>query len=109
MNSDACSHMQSRDLPKEEIIKCFHCGNETLMAQKGEYCWGSRDIEYENFGFSYKYELFACPVCHKVTLRETYSDKQYDGFLLDNDKALALAQRKRAKNQNKLESPTGNN
>lgn len=53
------------------------------------------------------------------------SDKQYDGFLLDNiedwddvialleakeyDKALALAQRKRAKNQNKLESPSGNN
>lgn len=53
------------------------------------------------------------------------SDKQYDGFLLDNiedwddvialleakeyDKALALAQRKRAKNQNKLESPNGSN
>lgn len=53
------------------------------------------------------------------------SDKQYDEFLLDNiedwddiielletkeyDKALALAQRKRAKNQNKLESPNGNN
>lgn len=50
------------------------------------------------------------------------SDKQYDGFLLDNiedwddiiellqakeyDKALALAHKKRAKNQNKLESPT---
>ena len=52
------------------------------------------------------------------------SDKQYDGFFLDNiedwddiielleakeyDKALALAQRKRAKNQNKLESPNVN-
>lgn len=52
-------------------------------------------------------------------------DKQYNEFLLDNiedwddiielleakeyDKALALAQRKRAKNQNKLESPNGNN
>lgn len=52
------------------------------------------------------------------------SDKQYDGFLLDNiedwddvialleakeyDKALALAQRKRAKNKNKLESSNGN-
>ena len=52
------------------------------------------------------------------------SDKQYDGFLLDNiedwddiiellqakeyDKVLALAQKKRAKNQNKLESPTVN-
>lgn len=53
------------------------------------------------------------------------SDKQYDGFLLDNiedwdeiielletqeyDKALALAQKKRNKNQNKLESPASNN
>lgn len=53
------------------------------------------------------------------------SDKQYDEFLLDNienwdeiielletkeyEKALALAQKKRAKNQNKLESPNGNN
>lgn len=52
-------------------------------------------------------------------------DKQYNEFLLDNiedwddiiefletkeyDKTLALAQRKRAKNQNKLESPNGNN
>ena len=54
------------------------------------------------------------------------SDKQYDGFLLDNiedweeviellenkeyDKALALAEKKKKKNQNKLESPaTGAN
>jgi len=53
------------------------------------------------------------------------SDKQYDGFLLDNiedwediielleakeyEKALALAQRKKAKNQSKLESPNSNN
>lgn len=49
------------------------------------------------------------------------SDKQYDEFLLDNiddwqdlidllkageyDKALVLAERKKAKNQNKLEAP----
>lgn len=52
------------------------------------------------------------------------SDKQYDGLLLDTindwddvielleakeyDKALTVAQKKRAKNQNKLESPNGN-
>lgn len=52
-------------------------------------------------------------------------DKQYDDFLLDNiedwediielleakeyDKALAVAKKKRTKNQNKLESPNGNN
>ena len=68
-------YMKGFDLPKEEVIKCFHCGNETLMSQKGEYSWGSRDIEYNDFNFLYEYELFACPVCHKVTLRENYSDE----------------------------------
>lgn len=67
--------MRNLDSPKEEIIKCFHCGNETPMRKVGEYSWGSRDFEYDDFDFLYKYELFACPVCHKVTLRETYSDE----------------------------------
>jgi hypothetical protein len=69
--------MKNLDLPdeKNEIINCFHCGNETLMQKVGEYSWGSRDMEYSDFDFSYKYELFACPVCHKVTLREIYGDE----------------------------------
>lgn len=67
--------MKNLDLPKEEIIKCFHCGNETLMQQKGEYQWGSCNLDYDNCGFNYIYDMFACPVCHKVTLRETYSDE----------------------------------
>lgn len=69
--------MQSMDLAKEkeEIIKCFHCGNETPMKKVGEYSWGSRDMEFSEIDFLYLYELFACPVCHKVTLRETYSDE----------------------------------
>jgi hypothetical protein len=67
--------VKSPDLPKEEVIKCFHCGNETLMRQTGEFQWGSRDIEYDDLNFNYTYEMFACPVCHKVTLRETYGDE----------------------------------
>lgn len=69
--------MRSTDLAKEkeEIIKCFHCGNETPMKKVGEYSWGSRDIEFSEIEFLYQYELFACPVCHKVTLRETYGDE----------------------------------
>lgn len=67
--------MQNCDLPKEEIIQCFHCGNKTPMRKVGEYNWGSRDIDFSDIGFIYTYELFACPVCHKVTLRETYSDE----------------------------------
>ena len=67
--------MKNLDSRTEEVMKCFHCGNETLMLREGQYSWGSRDIGYEDFGFQYEYELFVCPVCHKVTLREIYSDE----------------------------------
>lgn len=52
--------MQSKDLPKEkeQIIKCFYCGNETLMQKVGEYSWMSRDMEFSNFEYLFKYELF---------------------------------------------------
>ena len=32
--------MKSNDLHTDEIIKCFHCGNETPMKKVGEYSWG---------------------------------------------------------------------
>ena len=67
--------MKSNDIHTDEIIKCFHCGNETPMKKVGEYSWGSRDIEEAEFDFLYKYHLFACPVCHRVTLRQTYTDE----------------------------------
>lgn len=68
--------MRSNDLLKQEqIIKCFHCGNETPMKQVGGYSWGSRDLEHSDIDYLFQYELFACPVCHKVTLRESYSDE----------------------------------
>lgn len=67
--------MQNLDTPKEVIIKCFHCGNETLMRQTGEFQWGSRNVEYDDFDYHYTYEMFACPVCHKITLRQIYSDE----------------------------------
>lgn len=67
--------MKNFDLPKEEIIKCFHCGNETLMRQTGEYKWGSRDVKEDDLNFNYTYDMFVCPICHKVTLRETYGDE----------------------------------
>ena len=67
--------MKNLDLLKEEIVKCFHCGNETPMKQTGEYDWGSRDEEYGNFDFLFEYKMFACPICHKITLIETYGDE----------------------------------
>lgn len=72
--------MRSSDLSTAEIIKCFHCGNETPMEKVGAFSWGSRDLGDSEFDFLSKYELFACPVCHKVTLRETYSDETMIDF-----------------------------
>lgn len=86
------------DQDKQEIIKCFHCGNETPMQKVGEYTWGSRDMEFSEIDFLYEYELFACPVCHKVTLRETYSDEtmidccDYDQFSCFNEQNILFPQ-----------------
>ena len=86
------------DQEKQEIIKCFHCGNETPMQKVGEYTWGSRDMEFSEIDFLYEYELFACPVCHKVTLRETYSDEtmidccDYDQFSCFNEQNILFPQ-----------------
>jgi hypothetical protein len=41
------------------------------MRQTGEYKWGSND----DFSFFFNYKMFACPVCHKITLMETYGDE----------------------------------
>lgn len=67
--------MQNSDLKKAKIIKCFHCGNETPMLSVGKCSWRSRDMDFPDLDFIYEYELFSCPVCHKVTLFETYSDE----------------------------------
>jgi len=45
------------------------------MRQTGEYKWGSRDIDDCDFDFIYDYQMFACPVCHKITLRLSYNDE----------------------------------
>ena len=90
--------MRSNDLDKQEIIKCFHCGNETPMPKVGEYSWGSRDLEYSDIDFLNKYELFACPVCHMVTLRHSYGDEtmihyhNYDKVSYYDEKSILYPQ-----------------
>lgn len=84
--------MYKSNADEEEIIKCFHCGNETIMKKVGEYSWGSRDLKYSDFDFFYQYEMFACPICHKVTLRETYGDETmiegYENPVYGNEKNI---------------------
>lgn len=84
--------MYKSNADEEEIIKCFHCGNETIMKKVGEYSWESRDLKYSDFDFFYQYEMFACPICHKVTLRETYGDETmiegYENPVYGNEKNI---------------------
>ena len=47
--------MPNCDISKEEIIKCFHCGNETPMLKVGEYFWGSCEMRFSDFEFFHKY------------------------------------------------------
>jgi len=57
---------------KQEIIKCFHCGNETPMQKVGKYTWGSRDMEFSEIDFLYEYELFV--IAHNgITNNANYS------------------------------------
>lgn len=63
--------MRNMDKPQERVLRCFHCGNETFMCQTGEYSWGSSD----DFDFQFTYKMFACPVCHKITLIQFYRDE----------------------------------
>ena len=89
--------MRSRDLPKEPVlIQCFHCGNKTPMNSVGRYEWGSKDLDFRevDIDFIYTYELFACPVCHKVTLRQVYTDEFMcypagrDSYEYDDEKTI---------------------
>lgn len=41
------------------------------MRQTGRYYWSPS----EGFDREHLYEMFACPVCHEVTLRERYTDE----------------------------------
>ena len=89
--------MRSKDLPKEPVlIQCFHCGNETPMNLVGQHSWGSKNLDFRecDIDFLYVYELFACPVCHKVTLRQVYTDEfmcyptGYDSYEQQDEKTI---------------------
>lgn len=77
--------MKNQDIDRTKILKCYHCGNETLMQIVGESKWTSNEIEASDLNFSYKYELFSCPICRNVTLREIYSDETMINYNFSGD------------------------
>jgi hypothetical protein len=56
----------------QKVLQCYLCGNETLMNLVGEhkYSWDETDGYYGYFN----YQMFACPICGKVSLVEQYWD-----------------------------------
>ncbi len=57
---------------KQKLVQCYSCGNETLMNPYGEYknAW---DEGCGYYGY-FKYQMYACPVCNKITLVQEYWD-----------------------------------
>lgn len=51
---------------RQKVLKCYHCGNQTLMNLVGEH------EERWDEGYAYegleKYEMYVCPICRAVTL-----------------------------------------
>lgn len=65
---------KSQNPMPDKILTCFHCGNKTMMPQKGEFKWGSVD-EGDDFAFVNIYRMYACPICHQVSLMHVYNDE----------------------------------
>ncbi len=56
----------------QKLLQCYHCGNKTLMNNVGKHRvdWDEGDGYYGYF----EYQMYECPVCHKITLVESYWD-----------------------------------
>ena len=48
------------------------------MKQVGAFEWGSNDEKNCTLNYSFKYRMLFCPVCHKITLLETYGDESME-------------------------------
>ncbi|RCW49757.1 DUF4145 domain-containing protein [Halanaerobium sp. MA284_MarDTE_T2] len=70
---------------KRKILECYHFGNETLMKQFGDHSKVVTDRGFnEDMGLfvtreeEFKWEMYYCPVCEKITLFYTYSNSYAD-------------------------------
>lgn len=56
----------------QKVLQCLYCGNSTLMDLVGQhkYDWDEGDGYYGYF----LYQMFACPVCGRVTFHQRYWD-----------------------------------
>ncbi len=56
----------------QKVLQCYYCGNSTLMNLVGEhkYQW---DEGYGYYGY-FNYQMYACPICGRVTFFQQYWD-----------------------------------
>ena len=66
-----------------KLQTCFHCGNIGLLRIVHKYSYNFGGPSFDEVGQIVDYDLqehfdwfmLSCPVCHKVTLRQEYSDE----------------------------------
>lgn len=71
-----------------KLQTCFHCGNIGLLRIVHKYSYNFGGPSFDEVGQIVDYDLqehfdwfmLSCPVCHKVTLRQEYSDEYTHDF-----------------------------
>lgn len=57
-------------ISKTKVLLCLHCGNKTQMESKASYQYHEW---YDEVADYFMWDIYLCPVCHKITLEQTYS------------------------------------
>jgi len=60
---------------KQLLCTCYHCGNKGQLNVVGEDTYSFVTQEDDVQG-SYVWKMLFCPVCHKITLYQDYSDSE---------------------------------
>lgn len=71
-----------------KLQTCYHCGNQGLMHIEHLHLYNYGGLEFDNDGNcvgreleeQFQWYLLSCPVCHKVTLREEYTNECFRDY-----------------------------
>ena len=71
-----------------KLQTCYHCGNKGLMSIEHLHSYDYGGPEFDSVGNcvgreleeKFKWYMLSCPVCHKVTLREEYTNECFRDY-----------------------------
>lgn len=67
----------------QKVLQCYYCGNSTLMNLVGEHkCFWDENDGYHGY---FNYQMYACPVCKKVTFYQQYWDSAQSYYYNDGN------------------------